>query len=98
MSSVDPNFPADAESVASGVPGGWVYKIHGKFGPDEAVPPYCVIGAWKVDKDGEITGDFIINPNFDSFRCGRVARSEALRRPWSSAIRGAGCENSDRTL
>jgi hypothetical protein len=45
-------------------PGGWVYKIEGNFGPDEAVPPEAVVGAWKVDDFGNLTGEFISNPNY----------------------------------
>jgi hypothetical protein len=44
-------------------PGGWVYAIEGEYGPDEAVPPQVVKGAWKVDPDGKIVGEFIPNPN-----------------------------------
>jgi hypothetical protein len=45
-------------------PGGWVYEIVGGYGPDDAVPPTAVRGAWKVDDDGRIMGEFIPNPNF----------------------------------
>ena len=45
-------------------PGGWVYEIAGKYGPDDPVPPTAIRGAWKVDKDGEIIDDFLPNPNY----------------------------------
>ena len=45
-------------------PGGWVYKIEGNFGPEDAVPPEAIVGAWKVDEDGNIVGHFIRNPKF----------------------------------
>ncbi|ATY34486.1 hypothetical protein CVN68_07445 [Sphingomonas psychrotolerans] len=45
-------------------PGGHVYRIKGEYGPDDAVPPEAIAGAWKVDTDGHIEGDFIPNPNF----------------------------------
>jgi len=45
-------------------PDGWVYVIEGNFGPDDAVPPHKIKGAWKVDAKGEIVGDFISNPNY----------------------------------
>ena len=45
-------------------PDGWVYRISGSYGPTEAVPPEAIVGAWKVDKDGKIDGDFIPNPKF----------------------------------
>lgn len=40
-------------------PGGWVYKIEGNFGPDQAVPPEAIVGAWEVDAKGEQTGNFL---------------------------------------
>ena len=45
-------------------PNGWVYKIEGDFGPDEHVPPECVVGAWKVDANGKLTGEFVKNQNY----------------------------------
>ena len=45
-------------------PGGWVYAIEGDYGPNDGVPPEAVRGAWKVDDNGMIEGDFIPNPNF----------------------------------
>jgi hypothetical protein len=47
-------------------PGGWVYQIELPAGadPDAAIPGSAVKGCWKVNDDGDITGDFIPNPNF----------------------------------
>lgn len=45
-------------------PNGRVYRINGDYGPDDAVRPEAIVGAWKVDADGMIEGDFIPNPNF----------------------------------
>jgi hypothetical protein len=45
-------------------PGGWVYKIEGNFGREDAVPREAVVGAWQVDENGYIIGEFIPNPNF----------------------------------
>jgi len=50
---------------AAKTPGGWVYRISGNYGPDAGVPPEAIVGAWKVDEDGSIVGDFIHNPKFD---------------------------------
>lgn len=43
---------------------GWVYKIEGAFDPTDHVPPEAIVGAWKVDQNGQITGDFIPNPRY----------------------------------
>lgn len=45
-------------------PNGWVYQIEGSFGPNNRVPPECVVGAYKVDEKSLLTGEFKSNPNF----------------------------------
>lgn len=45
-------------------PAGWVYEIDGSFGPDEAVPPEAIRGAWTVGEDGTLTGEYEGNPNY----------------------------------
>ena len=45
--------------------GGWVYEIRGDYQPADDVPPQAIIGAWKVDDNGVIVGDFMPNPNFE---------------------------------
>ena len=45
-------------------PNGWVYKIEGAFASDEHVPPEAIVGAWKVDGQGNLTGDFMNNPKY----------------------------------
>ncbi|MGH2749003.1 MAG: type VII secretion system-associated protein [Actinomycetota bacterium] len=45
-------------------PGAWVYVIDPSFNVDGEVPPFGIVGAWKVDDRGEITGDFRHNPNY----------------------------------
>lgn len=54
-------MPGEIEE-AKKQPNGWVYRIKGSFRPEEAVPPEAVVGAWKVDASGRISGDFIPNP------------------------------------
>ena len=45
-------------------PGGWVYVVDGTFGPNEAVPADRIVGAWKVDRHGNLTGRFKHNPDY----------------------------------
>lgn len=48
-------------------PNGWVYVIEGNYGPNDAVPPAAIAGAWKVDSEGVIVeGSFQSNPKFKS--------------------------------
>jgi len=49
-------------------PNGHVYRIAGKFGPNDGVPPEAIVGAWKVDQSGKIVGAFIANPKYDPRR------------------------------
>ncbi len=45
-------------------PGGFVLVVDGFSGPADKVPPERVLGVWKVDAQGVITGDFIPNPKY----------------------------------
>jgi hypothetical protein len=54
----------DVVRAARANPNGWVYKIEGSFGPTEYVPPEAVVGAWKVDASGNLTGEFVPNSKY----------------------------------
>jgi hypothetical protein len=54
----------EAISEALKYPNGWVYEIDETFKGKEDIPPQAIKGAWKVDANGIITGDFIANPNY----------------------------------
>lgn len=58
------DIPASMIAEAKANPNGWVYEIEGDFGPDDAVPPEAIRGAWKVGPTGELTGKYEANPNF----------------------------------
>lgn len=64
MNDQRPEIPEPAIEEAKRNPSGWVYQIDGDYGPNDAVPREAVVGAWKVDEDGNIVGDFIPNPNY----------------------------------
>jgi hypothetical protein len=53
---------------AKRTPGGWVYRIAGNFKSNERIPPEAIVGAWKVDIKGKISGAFIKNPRYDPER------------------------------
>ncbi|MGH8028696.1 MAG: hypothetical protein ACREO3_02050 [Arenimonas sp.] len=55
---------AEDRAEARANPGGWVYVIRGDVDPNGRVPPEAIAGAWKVDAKGELTGEFIPNPNY----------------------------------
>ena len=60
-------FPGEI-AEAKHTPNGWVYRIAGRFSPDENVPPEAIVGAWKVDAQGNITGNFIVNQKYNAER------------------------------
>jgi hypothetical protein len=37
-------------------PNGWIYQIEGGFGQNDAVSPDSIVGAFKVDENGHLTG------------------------------------------
>ncbi len=43
---------------------GWVYQIDGQFAPHEAVPPESIVGAYAVDENGKLSGEFKANPKY----------------------------------
>ena len=49
-------------------PNGWVYRIAGDFGPEDGVPPEAIVGAWKVNAQGEIVGNFMRNEKYNPAR------------------------------
>ncbi|MFH5806675.1 hypothetical protein [Alienimonas sp. DA493] len=57
-----PDEAAKAEAKQN--PNGYVYAMDGIDNPNDAVPPDRIRGCWKVDAHGELTGEFIPNPNY----------------------------------
>jgi hypothetical protein len=55
---------AEVIDAARQHPNGWVYKIEGTFGSEDYVPPESIVGAWKVDEHGQLTGEFVKNPKY----------------------------------
>jgi hypothetical protein len=66
-SEIEKPLPGEIEE-ARGNPNGWVYRIAGSFAPNENVPPEAIVGAWKVDARGHITGGFVVNKNYNPNR------------------------------
>lgn len=60
--AVTPSPEMIAEARAN--PGGWVYQIAGNFGPNDHIAPESIKGAFKVDEDGNLTGEFQANPKY----------------------------------
>jgi hypothetical protein len=52
---------AEAIAQAKLNPGGWVLVVDHYSGPADKVPLQRIRGAWKVDEEGNITGDLVAN-------------------------------------
>jgi hypothetical protein len=62
-------FPPELLEEAKSKPGGWVYAIDPAYapgGPNGAIPPEGIIGAWKIADDGTPTGEYQANPRYGS--------------------------------
>ncbi len=62
MEKIKPTKEAILEALKK--PNGWVYAVDKAFENIEEVPREAIKGAWKVDQNGVITGNFIPNPNY----------------------------------
>jgi hypothetical protein len=60
-------FLAEVEEAGRN-PNGWVYRIGGRFGPNDQIPKEAIIGAWKVNAQGKIVGNFVKNQHYDAKR------------------------------
>ncbi len=55
---------AELIAEAKNNPNGWVYVLDKEFDGKEEVPPDFIKGAWKVDENGILEGEFMLNPNY----------------------------------
>ncbi|KIO74922.1 hypothetical protein TH53_23630 [Pedobacter lusitanus] len=59
------NVPSKkAKKEALNHPNGYVYVINEAYSDKKDVPPEAIAGAWKVNENGLIEGDFIPNPKY----------------------------------
>ncbi len=58
--------PPELAAQAAKNPGGWVLEIDTSSvdDPDGYVPPESIRGAWRVGRDGRLTGEYETNANF----------------------------------
>ena len=45
-------------------PGAWVYAVDPEFEGSDRVPPEGIVGAWRSDDRGELSGEFTPNPRY----------------------------------
>ena len=54
----------EAKREAKKKPNGYVYVIDKKYSNKDEVPNDAILGAWKVDENGDIIDTFLPNPNY----------------------------------
>ena len=69
-----PPLTEEVRDAARRRPGGWVYAMDPEFEGEGVVPRRGIIGAWRVDGLGRLTGEFRHNPDY-------VPSAGALRLP-----------------
>jgi hypothetical protein len=57
-----PEVPAAIKDAARQAGGGWLDEVVGNHTPP--VPLSAIRGAWKLGSDGELTGEYVSNPDF----------------------------------
>jgi hypothetical protein len=64
-----PVVSAEIKEAARQAGGGWLDEVVGNHRPP--VPLTAIKGAWRLDADGELTGEYIANPNYAPTPTGR---------------------------
>ncbi len=59
-----PPLTEEVREAARKRPGGWVYAVDPEFDGSASVPRRGIIGAWRVDGLGRLTGEFKHNPEY----------------------------------
>jgi len=55
---------AEMRAAAREAPGGWLFAVDPHLDPAAEVPDHGLIGAWRIDEDGEIGAEFRANPDY----------------------------------
>jgi hypothetical protein len=63
-----PEVSAEIKEAAREAGGGWLDEVVGNHAPP--APLSAVKGAWRLGPDGELTGEYVANPDFRSVRRG----------------------------
>lgn len=63
-----PEVPIEVKEAARQAGGGWLDEVVGNHTPP--VPISAIRGAWKLNAAGELTGEYVSNPDFRQMRRG----------------------------
>lgn len=76
--------PRELVEEAKRTPNGWVYEKGRRYRGSQHVPPDTIPGAWKVNADGEIESDVVLNPRYRR----RIGLGALLVSLWNCLIAG----------
>jgi len=57
-----PEVSAEIKEAARRAGGGWLDEVVGSH--PQPVPMSAIKGAWRLGADGELTGEYVANPNY----------------------------------
>jgi hypothetical protein len=63
---------------------GWVYKIDFQYPSQDQVPHEAIVGAWKVNAQGVIEGEFVPNASYCPIERSRRRLIDAMYEPMPS--------------
>ena len=58
------HLPQHLRDQARRAGGGWLDEVVGDHAPGVSVPMSAIRGSWRVDANGDLTGDYVLNPSF----------------------------------
>jgi len=64
-----PELAPEIKEAARQAGGGWLDEVVGHHTPP--VPMTAIKGAWRLGPDGELTGEYVANPNYVAGRRSR---------------------------
>jgi hypothetical protein len=59
-----PTFPEQLRPLGAANRGGWVYDLEDSQSRDQALAAERIRGAWRIDEDGEPTGEYVANRSY----------------------------------
>ena len=65
--TTSPTAPAITDALraeARANPGTWIYAVDPGFEGSANVPPQGIVGAWRSDEEGQLSGEFTPNPSY----------------------------------
>jgi hypothetical protein len=57
-------LPRDLRDQARRAGGGWLDEVVGNHPSSDPVPLSAIKGSWRLDANGELTGEFMPNPHY----------------------------------